>query len=234
MQRLVFFNQYRKILNRILWALAFLILLLIATSYWLIELVNPFEFLIVQLGRTSIICFLLCYAISPVARLMARLCIILRYQFGKRVADWSFLYYQRRMLGLNSFYFAFCHMLVYLYFEIDLSVEEFYLEIQERTFIAIGSLAIFIGLVLAISSHNSIRRKLKRNWKKLHKLTHLLGALIIVHVVLVAKNLGIEEYAYLITLSCLAFERTYHILIAGSGSNKLLFKGRRKRQKYRK
>ena len=51
---------------------------------------------------------------------------------------------------------------------------EIWLDIVDRPFITVGMLALILLLPLAISSNQSMTRRLGRNWKRLHRLAYVI------------------------------------------------------------
>jgi sulfoxide reductase heme-binding subunit YedZ len=58
----------------------------------------------------------------------------------------------------------------------------------EKPFIIVGSLAGFLLLLLAITSFKFWMKLLGKNWKRLHKLVYLIGALVILHYAWAVKG----------------------------------------------
>ena len=92
------------------------------------------------------------------------------------------------MLGLFAFFYVLMHFLVWLmldrglYFTpfgevIPLVIED----ITERTFITIGFAAFLMLAAMALTSTNGMRRRLGRNWQRLHNAVYVVGVLGIWH-----------------------------------------------------
>jgi sulfoxide reductase heme-binding subunit YedZ len=90
-------------------------------------------------------------------------------------------------------YYACLQFCIYFYFEIDFSFTELWLEVTERHFILIGALALSILFILAITSLQYFRQLLKRNWKYLHQLVYPTAGLLMTHIMLVDKTLGLDS-----------------------------------------
>jgi len=81
----------------------------------------------------------------------------------------------RRMLGLFAFTYCGLHFLTYLVLDQTFNFGEIIEDIIERPFITIGLFGVLSMLPLAITSTNNWRRKLGRNWVRLHRLVYLTG-----------------------------------------------------------
>jgi sulfoxide reductase heme-binding subunit YedZ len=81
----------------------------------------------------------------------------------------------RRMLGLFAFTYCGLHFLAYLVLDQTFNFGEISEDIIERPFITIGFFGVLSMLPLAITSTNNWRRKLGRNWVRLHRLVYLTG-----------------------------------------------------------
>jgi sulfoxide reductase heme-binding subunit YedZ len=92
----------------------------------------------------------------------------------------------RRQFGILMFMTAFTH---YLAIKVIPTLQE------KRPpslppYQAFGLAAIILSLALFITSNNWSTRKLKSNWKKLHRLTYVIGWLIFGHVLLISLRSG--------------------------------------------
>lgn len=102
----------------------------------------------------------------------------------KRWFGWGWLLVHRRMLGLFAFFYASLHLLAYLAFLLAWEWGEIASELVERPYLTLGFLAWLLLVPLAMTSTKGWQRRLKRQWKKLHKLTYLIGVLIAIHYLL--------------------------------------------------
>jgi sulfoxide reductase heme-binding subunit YedZ len=133
---------------------------------------NPVEAMLDRFGNWSIRFLLIALAVTPLRKLTGR--------------NWLTRF--RRMLGLFAFFYVLMHFLVWLmldrglYFTpftevIPLVIED----IIERTFITIGFAALLMLLAMAVTSTNGMRRRLGRNWQRLHNAVYVVGVLGIWH-----------------------------------------------------
>ena len=101
---------------------------------------------------------------------------------------WPRLARYRRMLGLYAWFYATLHLLVFAQVYIGWSGEILLKELAERPYVLVGFLAWLILVPLGITSANSIRRKMGRNWRKLHRLTYLVAVLGWLHLLWLSRS----------------------------------------------
>ena len=118
----------------------------------------------------------------------------------------SFLLQARRLLGLYAFSYAICHLINFLAFEVQFDMGLFFAEIFERPYITIGLVAFILLVTLGVTSINAIKRKMGKNWQKLHNFNYLVVLLVVTHFYWSVKSDITEPLIYwLITLSLLSF-----------------------------
>lgn len=81
----------------------------------------------------------------------------------------------RRMFGLFAFAYAGLHVTNYLILDQTLAVGAIVEDIVERPFITIGALGFVSMIPLAVTSTDGWRRRLGRNWGRLHRLAYVAG-----------------------------------------------------------
>ena len=101
---------------------------------------------------------------------------------------WPRLARYRRMLGLYAWFYATLHLLVFAQVYIGWSGEVLLEELAERPYVLVGFLAWLILVPLGITSATSIRRKMGRNWRKLHKLTYAVAILGWLHLLWLSRS----------------------------------------------
>ena len=101
---------------------------------------------------------------------------------------WPWLVRYRRMLGLYAWFYATLHLLVFAQVYSGWSGEILLEELTERPYVLVGFLAWLILVPLGITSANSIRRKMGRNWRKLHRLTYLVAVLVWLHLLWLSRS----------------------------------------------
>lgn len=93
----------------------------------------------------------------------------------------------RRMLGLFTFFYACLHFSTYLVLDQFFDWNEIVLDVAKRPYITVGFTAFTLLIPLAVTSTNRMAQRLGNNWRKLHKLIYLIGALAIVHYLWLVK-----------------------------------------------
>lgn len=109
----------------------------------------------------------------------------------------SILLKVRRLVGLYSFTYAFLHLTNFLVFEVQFDWSLFVSEILERPYITIGMAGLLILLTLAITSISLLRKKMGKNWQKLHNWVYLAVVLVGIHFYWSVKSEIIEPSIYL-------------------------------------
>ena len=156
---------------------------------------EPTEALLHYLGEWSLILVLLAFAVSP-----------LRRRLG-----WPWLGQHRRFIGLFAFIYVCLHVLTYagLYAQFQLAVllDDF----VYRSYITAGIGAFLALLLMALTSTRGWRRRLKENWRRLHRLIYVATFFAIVHLLWLRKDSGLAEAIYLLIYIGLVAERiVYH------------------------
>ena len=134
--------------------------------------VNPIEELTHISGESALRLLLLCLAVSPARRL-----------FG-----WRWVLPLRRPLGLWAFVYAVCHFSIFV--GLDYGFDRALLKegFLEKPFALVGFAALVLMLPLAITSTRWWIRRLKKAWKRLHRLVYVVGVLAVVHLLWLAKG----------------------------------------------
>lgn len=134
---------------------------------------NPVEFFLRTTGVLALLFLLFTLAVSP-----------LRKAFG-----WNALIKVRRMLGLFAFFYAALHLVTYSVFDKSGNISAIVADVIQRPFIALGMLAFFLLIPLAVTSTNSMIKRLGgKNWARLHKLTYAIAILGVIHFWMIVKS----------------------------------------------
>ncbi|MBA6230752.1 MULTISPECIES: protein-methionine-sulfoxide reductase heme-binding subunit MsrQ [unclassified Colwellia] len=116
----------------------------------------------------------------------------------------------RRLVGLYSFTYALLHLTNFLVFEVQFDWLLFLNEIIDRPYITIGMAGLLILLTLAITSISALKKRMGKNWQKLHNWVYLAVIFVGIHFYWSVKSDIIEPSIYLfisITLLALRFEK---------------------------
>jgi sulfoxide reductase heme-binding subunit YedZ len=147
---------------------------------------NPLQVLERALGLWALRFLVVGLAVTP-----------LRQSFGI-----NFLRY-RRAVGLLAFYYAALHLVTYVVLDQGLDLYAIWADIVKRPYITIGMLGFGLLVPLAITSNNTMVRRLGgQAWSKLHRLVYVAVMAAAIHFILVVKSWPPEPlvYAALITL----------------------------------
>ena len=104
---------------------------------------------------------------------------------------------QRRALGVITFFYILCHLLVWLVLDVGI-LSEIWADIVKRPYITIGMAAFTLLIPLAVTSNNfSVRRLGPKRWRAIHRLTYAATFLGALHFVMLAKGFQVEPLVYL-------------------------------------
>jgi sulfoxide reductase heme-binding subunit YedZ len=155
---------------------------------------NPIEVLTRDTGEWALRFLLITLAVSP-----------LRLLFG-----WHFLADVRRLLGLYSFFYAVCHMLLYVWLDQFFSLTDIINDIIDRPFITVGFISFLALIPLAATSNNAMIKRLgAERWNRLHRLIYLIGIGGVIHFFMLVKKDITEPVIYIMILVVLLGIRLY-------------------------
>jgi len=106
----------------------------------------------------------------------------------------------RRALGLYAFFYAALHLFIFIFLDYGGNFTLIWLDISNKLYILVGSLAFIILLVLAITSARYWKKRLGKKWKMLHRLVYVASFLVIAHYIWVVKADFREPLVYLVIL----------------------------------
>ncbi|MGV6851033.1 MAG: sulfite oxidase heme-binding subunit YedZ [bacterium] len=183
---------------------------LAAWSYWLLGM-TPFFWLFwqansKQLGADPIKALLHESGSWTLKYLLATLAITPLIRIG----HWTWLTPFRRTLGILAFSYALSHFLVYTLLDLGLYWPQLIKDITKRPYIIVGFSALLLMIPLAITSNRFWQRKLKRNWKKLHRLTYIILPLAVLHYLWSVKADIVEPLSYAAIAFGLLFYRLWY------------------------
>ncbi len=102
----------------------------------------------------------------------------------------------RRAIGLLTFYYVVCHLLVWLLLDVQI-VSEIWADITKRPYITIGMTAFLLMIPLALTSNNWSVRRMGPAWRRLHRLVYAIAVLGALHFVMLSKGFQLEPLIYL-------------------------------------
>lgn len=160
---------------------------------------DPGEAVTRFLGEWAIRILMLTLAVSPAARLLKR----------------PRLVRHRRTCGLFAFAYAGAHFGAYFALLAGLSPRAVLDDFIERPYITAGLAGLLCLVPLAITSTRGWQRRLRRHWRRLHRLVYAVGALACVHLWWLSKGGYGEAALYGAVLSVLLAERVARIWLRG-------------------
>lgn len=126
---------------------------------------NPIQEVHIRLGDWSLRFLCLTLAITPL----------------QNMTKWRGMADYRQMLGLYAFFYATLHVLGYLFVDHAGAWRVIAIDIIESSYILFGLAAYIIILLLAITSPNYAKKRMGKNWKKLHRYIYYAAAASIIH-----------------------------------------------------
>ncbi len=127
--------------------------------------VNPIQDLEQRTGRAAVTLLVLSLMCTPLNTI-----------FG-----WKELLKRRRALGLYAFMYAAIHVLIFLSLDYGLDWSLIFESVFEKPYILVGAASFLLLIPLAITSFGAWKKRLKKNWKRLHQTVYLIAPLVILH-----------------------------------------------------
>ncbi|MBC3765365.1 protein-methionine-sulfoxide reductase heme-binding subunit MsrQ [Neptunicella marina] len=128
---------------------------------------DPVQYVIHFTGKGALNLLLITLCVSPLAQ---------KFKQG-------WLMQVRRLLGLYSFFYAVLHLANFILFDLQNNWSLFINEVIKRPYITIGMVALLLLTALSVTSFNALRRKMGRNWQKLHNWVYVILLLVCVHYI---------------------------------------------------
>jgi sulfoxide reductase heme-binding subunit YedZ len=126
---------------------------------------NPIQAMEQRTGRHAITLLVLSLACTPLNNL-----------FG-----WRELIKRRRALGLYAFLYATIHVIIFVDLDYGLAWSLIVQTIIEKPYILVGVLSFLMLVPLAFTSFDIWKKRLGKNWKRLHQLIYLIAPLVVLH-----------------------------------------------------
>jgi sulfoxide reductase heme-binding subunit YedZ len=120
----------------------------------------------------------------------------------------------RRMLGLFVFFYAFLHVLTYLWLDYDFNYDEIAKDVIKHPRILVGFVAFILLIPLAATSNNASIKRLGAGWVKLHSLVYLVAILAVMHFWMLVKRDIREPLIFAMVLFLLLAVRVYFRFLA--------------------
>ncbi len=166
---------------------------------------NPIQALHIRLGDWSLRFLCLTLAVTPVQTL----------------TKWRGMADYRQLLGLYAFFYASLHVLAYLWMDHALMWRMIGVDIIESPYIWLGLLTYLIVFLLALTSPKWAKKRMGKNWKKLHRFIYLAAVAAIIHYFWQLKGNLAEPLFYSIIVFLLLFFRV-SVWVKNRQLNKLM------------
>jgi sulfoxide reductase heme-binding subunit YedZ len=125
---------------------------------------------------------------------------------------WPRLARYRRMLGLYVWFYATLHLLVFAQVFIGWSAVQLIEELAERPYVLVGFLAWLMLVPMGITSAHSIRRKMGRHWRTLHRMIYGVVVLGWLHLLWLSRSDVGDAFVYGVIFFWLRIWRLNHRL----------------------
>lgn len=155
---------------------------------------NPIEFVERSTGFWALFILLVTLALTPIRLITGRV--------------WQIQL--RRMLGLFMFFYACLHIITYVWLDFGFNWTDITKDIAKHPRILVGFAAFMLAIPLAATSTNGMVRRLRENWKKLHRLVYAIAILAVVHFWWLVKKDIREPLLYAVILFILLGIRIYY------------------------
>lgn len=158
----------------LLWLNSLIPLTILGLDAWNRRLgANPIEYFLRATGVMTLVFVLVTMLITP-----------LRKWFG-----WNQLIKYRRTVGLFAFFYGMLHLTTYIVFDRSLDLGGTINDVIQRPFIALGMAALLMMVPLAVTSTNSMIKRLGgKRWQMLHRLIYLTAIAGVLHFWMIVKS----------------------------------------------
>jgi sulfoxide reductase heme-binding subunit YedZ len=126
---------------------------------------NPIQDLEQRTGRHALVLLVLSLLCSPL----------------NTIFKWSEPLKRRRALGLYSFMYAVIHVIIFADLDFGLAWSTLIQEVVTKPRLVVGTLAFLLLFPLAMTSFDIWKRRLGKNWKRLHQVVYLIAPLVVLH-----------------------------------------------------
>jgi sulfoxide reductase heme-binding subunit YedZ len=155
---------------------------------------NPIEFVEHSTGTWALVFLLITLSMTPIRLLTGQV--------------WQIQL--RRMLGLFMFFYACLHIVTYVWLDFAFIWVDIIKDVVKHPRILVGFVAFLLTIPLAVTSNSYMIKRLKTNWKKLHRAVYLIGILAVLHFLLLVKKDLTEPFYYAAVLIFLFGVRLYY------------------------
>ena len=155
---------------------------------------NPVEFVERSTGTWTLVILLLTLGMTPIRLITG---VVWQVQL-------------RRLLGLFMFFYVCLHITTYVWLDFGFIWSDIVKDIGKHPRILVGFAAFVLTIPLAATSNSAMMKRLKSNWKTLHKAVYLIAILGVVHFWWLVKKDVTEPFYYAAVLAILLGVRLYY------------------------
>jgi len=149
---------------------------------------NPIEFITRSTGTWTLVFLLVVLSVTPLRRLL----------------EMPWLLKLRRMFGLYAFFYALLHFLTYIWLDQFFSPADIIKDVIKRPFITIGFASFLLLIPLAVTSTNTMIKRLGgKRWQQLHRFVYLIAIGGVVHYWWLVKKDVTQPQIYAAVLALL-------------------------------
>jgi sulfoxide reductase heme-binding subunit YedZ len=160
-----FFSQYTPLQIAIhLYAWSTLARLIIEAATGTLS-VNPIQELEQRTGRQTITLLVLSLACTPI----------------NTIFKWTEPLKRRRTLGLYAFLYATIHVIIFVDLDYGLAWSLIIETVLQKPYIIVGMMTFLLLIPLAFTSFDIWKKRLGKNWKRLHQLIYFIAPLAVLH-----------------------------------------------------
>lgn len=126
---------------------------------------NPIQDLERRTGRHAITLLVLLLLCTPI----------------NTIFKWNEPLKRRRALGLYAFMYAVIHVIIFADLDYGLAWSRLIQEVIQKPRLVVGMIAFVLFIPLAITSFDIWKKRLGKNWKRLHQVVYLIAPLVALH-----------------------------------------------------
>ncbi|MBV9654999.1 MAG: sulfoxide reductase heme-binding subunit YedZ [Acetobacteraceae bacterium] len=191
-------DRHRRLvpIKAITFALALLPALVLAVEWQTVGLgAEPVKAAVHIAGLWTIRILLMALAVTP----------------ARSAFNWAEIMLVRRMIGVTALGYGLLHFCLFVALQ-GFSPVQVATEIVSRWYLAVGFVALLGLVALGVTSTNGWMRRLGKNWKRLHRLAYVIGALGLLHYFMQSKA-NISEAVF--TAGLFVWLMLWRLLAAG-------------------
>lgn len=162
-------RKITRMVNWLVWLPGISVLVLFLTNQLTF---NPIQDLLHWAGRFAVGFFVLSLMITPLITLTGL----------------SLLAGLRRPIGLAAFYYAVLHLTIYITLDQQFNWRELWKAFITQPFIWLGAAGFVILVILGVSAHKKVMRKLGKRWKSLQRIAYFGIFIVLVHYAMARKG----------------------------------------------